>query len=624
MCGIAVICGLAATDDEAIVRMVQAIRHRGPDAQTYRQLDGCHLGHARLSIIDLDNGAQPMVDMRRRRWIVFNGEIYNYRELRQELDRFGYRFATHSDTEVILAAYDRWGENRLDRLRGMYAFAIWDVQTRELFAARDIFGEKPLYYSTAGGRLIVGSEIKAIMASGMVSHALSPAGIDGYLALGYVPPDRTVYEDVQTLPPGHCLVWKAHALHIRRYWSPRAQPVAATADEAGEELRRLLRQAVQRQMIADVPLGAFLSGGHDSSAVVALMREARSGPLQTFSVGFGEHVNELPYARQVAKRYDTEHHELDLADPPVASLLERMAEVYDEPFMDPSHVPTFVLSEFARRRVKVALTGDGADELYGGYAWYPLVALSTTVPSSAVAWFVLRATSRLLADRYRSLSTYSRAMGMAVRWPDAWRRYVRYRQVFSDAERRALFAGNDAGVQTFPNDFFRPDDDIAGLNRALHFDLTAFLPGDILVKVDRAAMAHGLETRAPFLDRELVEFALSLPPTLKVDARQTKILFKQALAPLWPEAIRTRPKQGFAGPFAPWLRRDDVQRAVQRVLNAASPLSQLLPGIDRRRVRMSPQRTWSLLTLGLWLERHGRTELAGNELRAPLAMAGAQ
>lgn len=626
MCGIAAICGTALNPgDDAIGTMVQAIRHRGPDAQTYRRLDGCHLGHARLSIIDLENGAQPMVDAHGRHWIVFNGEIYNYRELRAELSGCGYRFQTHSDTEVILAAYGEWGSACLDRLRGMYAFAIWDVSTRRLFAARDIFGEKPLYYAIANGHLVLGSELKAILASGLVSRELSRAGLDGYLALGYVPPDRTIYEHVQSLPPGHHLEWNGRAVQTTRYWAPTAHPVQITTEDAAEELRRLLRQAVRRQMVADVPVGAFLSGGHDSSAIVALMREVRSGPLQTFSVGFGEHVNELPYARHVARRYETEHHELDLSEPPVAELLERMADVYDEPFMDPSHVPTYVLSEFARKRVKVALTGDGADELYGGYAWYPLVALSTAVPASAVVWFVLRATSRLLSDRYRTLSTYSRAMGMAVRWPDAWQRYVHYRQVFSDAQRRGLWAGNDAGVAPFPNAFFRPSDDVTGFSRALHFDLAAFLPGDILVKVDRASMAHGLETRAPFLDRDLVEFALSLPSTLKVDEQQTKILFKQALAPLWPDAIRLRPKQGFAGPFVPWLQRADVQRLVQRTFAAGSPLLCLLPGVNAWRVRLSPQWTWSLLTLGLWLERH-EAAIAESEAHqmAAVSMAGGQ
>jgi len=318
MCGIAAICGAALDPaDEAIVRMVHAIRHRGPDAQTHQRLDGCHLGHARLSIIDLETGAQPMPDMRGQRWITFNGEIYNYRELRAELETLGYSFATHSDTEVILAAYGEWGSACLDRLRGMYAFAIWDVTTRRLFAARDIFGEKPLYYAIARGNLVLGSELKAIMASGLVSNELSRAGIDGYLALGYVPPDCTVYEHVQSLPPGHYLEWNGRTAHVGRYWAPHARPRIIGTEEAAEELRRLLRQAVRRQMVADVPVGAFLSGGHDSSAVVALMREIRGGPLQTFSVGFGEHINELPYARHVAQRYETEHHELDLADPPV-------------------------------------------------------------------------------------------------------------------------------------------------------------------------------------------------------------------------------------------------------------------------------------------------------------------
>lgn len=621
MCGIAAICGAAlAPAPDVIQRMVQAIRHRGPDAQTHKVLEGCHLGHARLSIIDLDNGAQPMVDANGRRWIVFNGELYNYRELRAELARAGYPFKTHSDTEVIVAAYAQWGDACLDRFRGMYAFVIWDTETRTLFAARDVFGEKPLYYAVVGGTLLLASELKAIMATEMVASEVSPAAVDGYLALGYVPPDRTIYRGVHTLPPGHSLRWRGREVQVARYWSPRARPVNVRVEEAAEELRRLLRQAVQRQMVADVPVGAFLSGGHDSSAVVALMRELRAGPLQTFSVGFGRDINELPYARQVAERYDTEHHELDLADPPVGALLERMASVYDEPFMDPSHIPTYVLCQFARERVKVALSGDGADELFGGYAWYPLIALSTTAPASMIVWFILRATSRLLADRFRGLASYSRAIGLAARWPDVWRRYVCYRQVFGDDDRRVLLGVRD--VATFATDLFRPADDVSDFDRALHFDLTAFLPGDILVKVDRAAMAHGLETRAPFLDRDLAEFALSLPADLKVNAAETKVLFKQALAPLWPPAILSRAKQGFAGPFVPWLQRPDVTALRRRVFAADSPLRRLLPGMSRN-AEPSPHRVWSLLTLGLWLEQHERSVPAPLTMTRPtFSMAG--
>ena len=605
MCGIALICGeqLNPTGD-AIVQMVRAIRHRGPDAQSWQRLDRCHLGHTRLSIIDLASGTQPMADVSQRRWIVFNGEIYNYRELRMELLRFGHRFATQSDTEVILAAYAQWGAACLDRFRGMYAFAIWDTEQRKLFAARDLFGEKPLYYAAVNDKLLLGSELKALLASGWLSPALSPSALDGYLALGYVPPDRTIYEHIHSLPPAHYLEWCGGQMKLTRYWQPRLRETPVETHAAAEELRRLLRQAVRRQMVADVPVGAFLSGGHDSSTVVALMSELGAGRLQTFSIGFGKHINELPYARRIAEQYGTEHQEWDLVDPPVASLLERMTEVYDEPFSDPSHVPTYVVSEFARRQVKVVLTGDGADELYGGYAWYPLVAHSSQVPSSTLLWFVLRSVSRLMRDRHLPLADYSRAMGMARRSADIWDRYRQLRQVIPSDRRRMLVGKGGGERPAFDAEFFRPGDDITGFNRALYFDLTAFLPGDILVKVDRAAMAHGLETRAPFLDRDVVEFALSLPHALKVDARHTKILFKQALAQFWPPSIASRGKQGFAAPYTAWLKRTDVATLVQRVFRPGAPLSQVLPGMDRERVLGTPAHAWLLLNLGLWLERH--------------------
>lgn len=605
MCGIVAICATElSAEPGAIKRMVAALEHRGPDAQAWRSLPGCHLGHARLSIIDLATGAQPMADAAGRFWITFNGEIYNYEELRNELVQAGRGFNTHSDTEVILAAYAEWGPACLDRFRGMFAFAIWDTQTRRLFAARDLFGEKPLYYAIAGSQLIIGSEIAALAASGALSPAVDRTGVDAYLALGYVPPHRTIYQNVQTLPPGHCLDWHNGAMRVSRYWAPRLTTQPVTLDQAAERLRALLRQAVRRQMVADVPVGAFLSGGHDSSTVVALMHDLTARPVKTFSVGFGDDINELPYARQVAQRYDTEHYELDLQTPPVAPLLERMADVYDEPFMDASHIPTFVVSQFARKQVKVVLTGDGADELFGGYAWYPLLAAAAEIPASLLVWIVLRSASKLVADRNRALALYSRAMGMAVRWPDPWTRYLSYRSVFSDDERAMLWrGGRERPHSEFPRSYYQSGDAAAGASGIFHFDLSCFLPGDILVKVDRAAMAHGLETRAPFLDRDVVEFALSLPASLKVDGHDTKRLFKHALARYWPEAIRRRSKQGFAAPFQKWLLRPDVQILVRRVFAPGSALRQLLPGVTHEMSQRRDHKTWSLLTLGLWLER---------------------
>jgi asparagine synthase (glutamine-hydrolysing) len=606
MCGIcAIVGGRIPPPAAAIKSMVAALRHRGPDAQSYRRLDGCDLGHARLSIIDLDNGAQPLADAAGRYWIVFNGEIYNYQELRDTLARAGHRFHTRSDTEVILAAYREWGSACLDRFRGMFAFAIWDTHERQLFAARDLFGEKPLYYAaTPSGALLLASEIKSITASGLVQPRIAPSGIDDYLCLGYMPPDRTVYENVQTLAPGHYLEWNGNgAPSCTCYWRPKFNTTAIGADEAGERLRTLLEQAVRRQMVADVPVGAFLSGGHDSSTIVALMARQASQPVRTFSVGFGEWINELPYARAVARQYRTDHHDIDLGTLPVADLLERMAEVYDEPFMDPSHVPTYLISEYARRHVKVVLSGDGADELFGGYAWYPLLAASMAVSGSELAWIAARGVSRLLRDRVPALRRHSQARGLARRWPDPVTRYVHYRSALSAGERAALWGGPETPPAFLSSTYYRSSDRTQGMDKVLDFDLRAFLPGDILVKVDRAAMAHGLETRAPFLDRDLVEFALTLPSGLKVTADQTKVLFKQALARYWPEALHQRGKQGFAAPYQAWLAREDVQALVRRVFRPGAPLRQLLPGLPVISRPAHDYHTWSLLTLGLWLER---------------------
>ncbi|MBI3899875.1 MAG: asparagine synthase (glutamine-hydrolyzing) [Gammaproteobacteria bacterium] len=605
MCGICAIAGGHSERTSAVIEaMTRSLRHRGPDTQTYRQLPGVDLGHTRLSIIDLAGGEQPMADESGRFWIVFNGEIYNYVELRAELAREGARFHTRSDTEVILAAFAHWGAAGLQRLRGMYAFVIWDTQARRLFAARDLFGEKPLYYATAAdGALVLGSEIKAIVRSGLVQPRLDRTTIDAYLCLGYVPPDRTVYENVHTLTPGHYLEWDAdRGVRLTRYWKPVAAKQSWTVEDAGEQLRALLQQAVRRQMVADVPVGAFLSGGHDSSTIVALMQSESTRPVQTFSVGFGEYIDERPYARAVAERYGTDHHEIDLGAPPVAELLARMVEVYDEPFMDPSHIPTYLICEYARRHVKVALSGDGADELFGGYAWYPLLAQSVKASGAWPVWLLSRSLSRLLRDRVTTLTRYSQAQALARRWSDPWDRYVHHRFGVTRAERKALW-GTDAATY-FPPSYHAPDSDTHGMDRVLHFDLSCFLPGDILVKVDRAAMAHGLETRAPFLDRDVVEFALSLPAELKVKSAHTKVLFKTALQRYWPPALHNRKKQGFAAPYREWLGRPDMQALQARIFAPGSALRQLLPHIPTSIVSQRNYLAWNLLTLGLWLERH--------------------
>ncbi len=602
MCGIAFIAG--AHEPDAIQRMANAIRHRGPDALTTGAYGACSIGHARLSIIDLVSGDQPMTDASRNLWIALNGEIYNYRELRAELEREGATFRTQSDTEVLLEGWKRWGRALLDRVRGMFAFAIWNESERSLFAARDLFGEKPFYYAIDDrGALLAASELKAIVASGAIAPRISNTSLDAFLSFGYIPPDRTVYENVHVLPPAHTLEWRDGKVRIEPYWKPRFEKRAMSLEDAAAEVLHRMDVAVERQMVADVPVGAFLSGGLDSSSIVALMSKHTLAPVKTFSVGFGDAINELPYARAVANLYKTEHHEIDLGAPNVGELLLRMVDVYDEPFADSSNMPVYRIAEYARKFVKVVLSGDGGDELFGGYWWYlPLAASEKSMRFALAQWVVLRLVGRVARVRSRALQRRATAAGLAGRWRDIWTRDMAMQTLHRPARRRRLWGNREVELYT-PNGLFMPGDDVRGLDRAFHFDLTHYLPGDILVKVDRAAMAHGLETRAPFLDRDLVELALSLPPSFKVSEPRTKLVMREALQHLWPEEVRARGKMGFGAPTPLWLNRADVQSLIRHVARSGGALRDLLPGVTERDLQRPDYASWILLTLGLWLER---------------------
>ena len=613
MCGIAIII---FADDQpvngVIERMTQQLRHRGPDAQQSQQLPGCHLGHTRLSIIDIAGGHQPMADESERYWIVFNGEIFNYRELRGKLEKHGWPFRTQSDTEVLLRAYQQFGEKVVDHLNGQFAFLIWDQTERKLFAARDRMGEKPLYWArSAQGHLLFASEIKALLASELFQPRIDPLSVDAYLGLLYVPPDRTIYENVFVLRPGHALRWLDGRLNQWPYWQPTySQREIGDPRAVVEQLRFLVSQAVRRQMVADVPVGAFLSGGLDSSTVVAMMAENTRHPVSTFSVGFGDLINELPYARAVANAYRTQHHEIQM-DIPVGEMLDGMAEVYDEPFADSSNIPTYLISQFARRHVKVVLAGDGADELFGGYDWYTLL-----FDEPGESRYIHRALSGLRAFQgrllkrlglphgsgaSRAVQSYFRAR-LKKRYPDLWDRHLAGSTTVN-ASRAGLWRKTELPqAHQALKAFYKPGGELQGFDRATDFDIRCYLPGDILVKVDRAAMAHGLETRAPFLDVDLVEFTLSLPAALRFKKGSPKHLLRQSCASLWPESVQSRSKQGFGAPISNWLKRPDVQERWQRVRSPTHALATLLPGVSSRSAR-SPQLVWTLLCLGLWLER---------------------
>jgi asparagine synthase (glutamine-hydrolysing) len=579
MCGIAVILPGSAIEPPpaAIERMTSSLTHRGPDDQACCRLPGCHLGHTRLSIIDPANGHQPMTDHSGRFTLVFNGEIYNHADLRRELERDGIDSHTRCDTEVLLHGFARWGTGVLARLNGQFAFAVWDAVRRTLFAARDRFGEKPLYWArTAAGEVLLASEIKAILASGLIRPRLDLTSVDAYLGLNYVPPDRSIYKNIHPLPPAHAAEWGEGGDWQRqpwRYWEPRYSCHAADEREAVRHVRTLIERAVARQTAADVPVGAFLSGGLDSTTIVGLMSRGAATPARTFSVGFGDLINELPFARDAAAAYGTNHHEMEMSIN-VAAMLERMSDVYDEPFGDSSNIPTFLVAEYARREVKVVLSGDGGDELFGGYDWYrPLV--EGIGKGDANIWDRhIQGATGLCADR-------------SPLWGDA------------SSQPPAAAAARDR---------YFPSDAVSGLDRATAFDIACYLPGDILVKVDRAAMAHGLETRSPFLDVELAEFVLGLPWPLRfrsANGLTLKHLLRESCQDLWPPSVRSRGKQGFGAPVRHWLQQPTVDVLWRRVTGSSSPLAELLPGLRSAAVLESlrPQRKWTLLCLGLWLER---------------------
>jgi asparagine synthase (glutamine-hydrolysing) len=574
VCGIAgIIAHRADNYTLEIARMISALRHRGPDDERTDLFSNCILGHTRLSIVDLATGQQPMRDASGTCSIVFNGEIYGFQDLRRHID---YPFITASDTEVILAMYDRWGDSLLPRLPGMFSFALWDDKEHRLICARDRFGEKPFYYATGrNGEFIFASEIKAILATGLVDPILDLAQVSHYLARLYVHPHHTIYKNIYALPPAHQLRFDRNGLSVIRYWELPATNKEISLQQACEEFEYLLRCSIERQMIADVPIGVFLSGGLDSSTIVAIASNFRDD-LLTLSFGF-EETSELPFARDVALQYGTHHIEITEKDVDVDGLLMQMQDIYDEPFADSSNIPTFLIAQKARSYAKVMIGGDGGDELLAGYGWYREM-------------FKLKKERKIkLLMQFLSGSLNTRKNALFRRW---------------------LFPGeafHEFGLPLPPAD--EKVSHIYGLgsvDNALRMDLEDYLPGDILVKVDRASMSNGLEIRAPFLDSELASFAISLPARLKIDEHRDKILLREIFGRFWPDSIRNRNKQGFGAPVEEWLLRPSVVKLYDDYLNNPTrKIFSLIPfDVIRPYIEERTYRTWTLLVLSLWMEGH--------------------
>jgi asparagine synthase (glutamine-hydrolysing) len=632
MCGIAGFVlpqpGMARGEIEArLWGMIGTLRHRGPDDEGVWTDGQGALAHARLSIIDLSvAGHQPISSAAGDVWLTYNGEIYNFAELRAELIALGYVFRSRTDSEVVANGWHAWGERLFPRLRGMFALALWDRRSRRLVLARDRLGKKPLYYAAAagGGRtaFLFGSEIKAVLAWPGMPREPDLGAIDDYLTLQYVPSPETAFVGVKRLPPAHYLVVEADAggscrpCEPVRYWElpePRTGGPPPKPDELQEELLAHLDEAVRLRMIADVPLGAFLSGGVDSSAVVAMMARAGMGRVKTFSIGFpAKEYDETRYARIVAERYGTEHEEF-IVEPDAVSVLPQLVWHYGEPFADPSAVPTWYVSQLARRHVTVALNGDGGDEAFLGYpryramrhldrldrwpgaARYGLAGLCAAAPAGLARRLRLGQIGTMLAapagrpeQRYAGAIAFFADVDKANGYGEA----MRHRLGHSAVDRLApYFAGAESLV--------------TGANRA---DIHTYLPDDLLVKVDVASMAHGLEARSPLLDHVLLEWAARLPSEVKMAGGTTKALFKAALAPYLPREILHRPKMGFGCPIDRWLRRELKELAYDTLLSPAARCRGIFrPDFVQRLLdehcayrANHHNRLWALLMLELW------------------------
>jgi asparagine synthase (glutamine-hydrolysing) len=622
-------CGIAGFVDSSLVpapfdmdtsrallhRMCHAIRHRGPDDEGGLVEEGVALGMRRLSIIDLASGHQPIHNEDRTISVVFNGEIYNFQGLRSELAASGHRFATETDTEVIVHAYEQWGRGAIGRLRGMFGLAMWDRRTRTLLVARDRIGIKPMHYAEIDGRLYFGSELKSLLCAPDVSRDLDPHALDHYLSFLYTPRDTSIFGQIRKLPPGHLLLWHEGRLRLEQYWQlPAAETFAGSEPDAVAGLRGVLTDAVRAHLMSDVPLGAFLSGGIDSSLVVGLMSQVSGARVKTFSIGFDDPAHdELPHARRVAAHFGTDHHEFTVT-PDAVGILDRIISHFDEPFADASAIPTWYVSELARRHVTVVLSGDGGDELFGGYDRY--------LPHPRVTAF----------DRFSPRACRRLAGAAAARLPHGVRgknflrhvardqrgRYIDAIRFFSADEKPALLApdvqrsiaGSDPEIGLAAH--FDRYADLPWSSQMMRFDAETYLPEDVLTKVDRMSMAHSIESRVPLLDNEVVEFAASLPAEFKIRGGRRKHVLKEVAAGLLPRDVLDRPKQGFGVPLKVWFRGNLRELFADTLLSPCSlQRGYFQPAFVRQLVREHLDgkrdhtlRLWQLVVFERWLQQY--------------------
>ena len=565
MCGI---CGVvsfqpnAPTDWSTLLQMIVSLEHRGPDDEGYYEDDQVGLAVRRLSIIDLHTGQQPISNESGDIWVVYNGEIYNFQNVRAGLEQRGHLFKTQTDTEVIVHAYEEYGDECVTHFNGMFAIALWDARQRRLFLARDRLGIKPLYYWSSVDKLVFGSELKALILHPDVPRQVDLAALDLFLTLEYIPAPRTIYEGVFKLLPGHRLVLEKGKLKITQYWDVLYQPISQSEAECGEILSGLIKESVRLRLISDVPLGAFLSGGIDSSTIVGYMSQSANEPVRTFSIGFEDDTyNELPYAAAVVKHFGTQHH-VEVLKSDHTDLAERLVAHFDEPFADTSIFPTFLVSKLASREVKVVLSGDGGDELFAGYDTYlaekldryygrlPRPLRQRILPKFA-GWLLPQPAKKGLINKVKRM-----VEGGAS---DPSLQHARWMMFLNSSEKDSLYRSDlratldDQLSDEFFHDYFEKANCFDRLAQQQYVDLKTYLADDILTKVDRMSMAVSIEARVPLLDYHIVEFALNLPAHMKLRGARTKSILRQAVKNMVPQFVLEKPKEGFSIPMKHWL-----------------------------------------------------------------------
>ena len=579
MCGILAIKGKLSLSDDTVSKMLGTLSHRGPDEQKFIKIKDAILGQARLSIVDLSAGNQPMTDNSKSITIVFNGEIYDYQNLKKDLEDKGHVFRTKSDTEVILKSYIEYGEDCVKYIDGMFAFVIYDQEKDLFFFARDRFGKKPFYYTFIDNTFICASEIKAIIASQKIKGQINPQAIHDYLKYSYIGPDKTIYKNISTLPPAHAGILENGKLKTWQFWSLKKQKIEMSYEQAKEQIKKIFTNAVRKRMIADVEIGSLLSGGVDSTITTYYAQKYSARPIKTFSIGYDGEKNELPYAIQASKKIGTDHYSLPINSDMSQALIDIISYM-DEPHGDNSDFPQYLISKLASSKVKVALTGDGADELFMGYGWYQ---------------------KKMHTPKWRIDKLFKNSFTIQ-------QEMIR---MFSDQEIAKLVkipcSKNENYLKSIVNTVSDPIDKIN------NFDILFYLPGQLLTKIDRTSMMSSLEVRSPFLDTELVEYVYNLSNNFKFSKNQNKIILKEILAEIFPKDFVYRRKQGFGAPVKDWIKQNSITNLIN--LELVNKQSQIYQYLDYNFIqniisdfaqnkRNSEHRLWIILCLAIWIDEH--------------------